>query len=307
MAVPVLSVQIQDFPEGLDKYQRPLHCQTGSRSRSNVRKNIFHPLKDVITIKLDGDLPIVAAAIHNGHKLSEDLINLSALDESTRLREEDPFTGLWTNITDNRIIVHRSRFEFDLNRSPEKAIYLEPSDAWGLRVWKIPLSDMAREKTMKIYNDIYQRIREGIIRLVKKFGIIVMYDLHSYNYRRGGPDAPPEDPVENPEINLGTETLNRDNWAPVIDRFMHDMRNFDFMGRQLDIRENIKFIGGYFPRWIHENFPESVCCLSIDIKKFFMDEWTNQPDHTLIMAIEDALRATIPGILDELSKLMKDK
>lgn len=271
-----------------------------------MREYIFHPLDDVITIKLDGNLPIVAAAIHNGHKLRDDLVDLSALDESTRLREEDPFTGLWTNITDNRIIVHHSRFEFDLNRSPEKAIYLKPSDAWNLKVWKVRPPVMAREKTMKIYNDIYQRIREGLTSLVDKFGIIIVYDLHSYNYRRGGPEAPPDDPAENPEINLGTGTLDRKNWGRLVDRFMDDIRNFDFLGRQLDIRENIKFSGGYFQNWIHQSFPGSVCCLSIDIKKFFMDEWTGKPVRACVQAIEDALRSTMPGVMEELLKRRKD-
>jgi hypothetical protein len=43
---------------------------------------------------------------------------------------------MWTNIADNQIITHHSRFEFDLNRPPEKAIYLLPSDAWDLQLWK---------------------------------------------------------------------------------------------------------------------------------------------------------------------------
>ncbi len=259
-------------------------------------------MNESFTISLDGDIPVVAAAIHDGHRLSEDIARISALADSERFREEDPFTGRWTEISGNRIISHLSRFEFDLNRPPETAIYLVPSDAWGLQVWKYPPPAGILERTMVTYREFYRKIREGLARLVKRFGRIVIYDLHSYNYRRGGPAAPPDDPALNPEINIGTGTMNRDYWSPVVDRFMKDLRGFDFMGRTLDVRENIKFKGGYFPRWIHENFPSSCCCISIEVKKIFMDEWTGNPDKSMISGIGNALKATMPGVLNELSK-----
>ena len=94
----------------------------------------------------------------------------------------------------------------------------------------------------------------------------MVYDLHSYNHRRKGLGAPPEDPGGNPEINLGTGTMDRLYWSGLIDRFISDLRHYDFTDRHLDVRENIKFKGGYFPRWIHENFDKKVCCLSIEVK-----------------------------------------
>ena len=259
-------------------------------------------MDNFFSIKLDGDSPLVAAAIHNGHQLSEYLERLSALGESDRLREEDPYTGIWTDISDNRIIAHHSRFEFDLNRPPEKAIYLVPEDAWNLQVWKTRPPEKFIAKTMEIYTDVYQKIHEGLTFLIKKFGLLVIFDLHSYNHRHSGPDAYPENPVLNPEINVGTGTMERDKWAHVVDRFIEDLRRVDFLERHLDVRENIKFQGGYFPRWIHENFTESVCCISIEVKKIFMDEWAGKPDHGLIRTIRDALKATVPGVLEELSK-----
>ena len=36
----------------------------------------------------------------------------------------------------NRIIVNRSRFEVDINRPRDKAVYITPEDAWGLHIWK---------------------------------------------------------------------------------------------------------------------------------------------------------------------------
>jgi hypothetical protein len=47
----------------------------------------------------------------------------------------------------------------------------------------------------------------------------VVFDLHTYNHRREGPDTPPAEEVGNPEVNLGTGTMDRRKWAPIIDRF----------------------------------------------------------------------------------------
>jgi hypothetical protein len=38
------------------------------------------------------------------------------------------------------------------------------------------------------------------------------------------------------------------------------------------------------------------------VKKFFMDEWTGEPDYSIINSITSALKSTIPGVVDELSK-----
>ncbi len=259
-------------------------------------------MKDFYTFQITGDTPILVTAIHDGHELSFDLLEICALSESSRLREEDPYTGKWTEVADNRIIAHHSRFEFDLNRPPEKAIYLDPADAWGLEVWKTRPSAAHLEKTIAIYHHFYARMRESLEFLTGKFGRVVVLDLHTYNHRRNGPDGPVADPEENPEVNLGTGTMNRDRWTKLVDRVGADLSNFDFAGRHLDVRENIKFKGGYFPRWIHENFPETVCCISIEFKKFFMNEWTGIPDHHLTGSIGKAVKSTLPGILEELAK-----
>jgi N-formylglutamate amidohydrolase len=264
-------------------------------------------MNDFITIQIDGNMPILAAAIHNGHALSENVASYFVLSESDQLREEDPFTWIWTGITENRIIAHHSRFEFDLNRPPEKAVYLRPSDAWGLNIWKGRPPDAIVAKSLQHYKEIYLNFRVAITALINTFGNIVVFDLHSYNHRRHGPDALPEDSAMNPEINLGTGTMDRLYWSPLVDRFISDLKGFDFLGRHLDVRENIRFKGGYFPRWIHETFDKSVCCLSIEVKKFFMDEWTGEPDHPVINTISSALKSTIPGVLEELSNLKLSK
>lgn len=259
-------------------------------------------MKEYCIINLNNASPLVTAAIHDGHKLSENLLQNSALTDSERLREEDPHTGYWAKISDNHIIGQRSRFEFDLNRSPDKAIYILPSDAWGLNLWKKTPSEQSIASTLERYTAVYQGIYEGLSSLIEQHGKIVILDLHSYNHRRGGPNAPYDDPRLNPEINVGTGTMDRVYWSSVVDRFIDELGSIDFLGKRFDVRENIKFKGGYFPTWVHRNFKESACCISVEMKKVFMDEWSGKPDYEAIEAIKSALTATLPGIIEEITK-----
>jgi N-formylglutamate amidohydrolase len=219
------------------------------------------------------------------------------------LREEDPFTGRWTQICENRIIANFSRFEVDLNRPREKCIYLEPEDAWDLRLWHTKPSEEVIKENLSKYDSFYDQVDAGLKQLLQQNKRIVVLDLHSYNHLREGPDNPPADPQLNPEVNIGTGSLDRTYWAPVVERLLGDLRNFNFFGKSLDVGENVKFKGGYFSRWIHEKFPRKVCCLSIEFKKFFMDEWTGAPDERQILEILSMLKSTIPGILEELNKI----
>ena len=74
-----------------------------------------------------GNSPVVATAIHNGRGVPPELAARMRLPAEDRLREEDPFTEFIIRDVPNRIVVHRSRFAVDLNRSRDQAIYLRPS------------------------------------------------------------------------------------------------------------------------------------------------------------------------------------
>lgn len=250
-----------------------------------------------------GNGPLVAAAIHDGHSLRPELTGLIALDEDSRLREEDPFTGEWTQIAETQIVGTNSRFEVDLNRPREKAVYELPQDAWGLKVWKNRLSPEIISASLAEYDAFYSEVYQLLKRLESDYGRFVVLDLHTYNHHREGADSAYDDPEKNPEINIGTGTMNREHWAPIVDRFMSDLRNYNFRGRSLDVRENVKFKGGQFSRWIHQNFPESACCIAVEFKKFFMDEWSGKPDIKQLKEIRLVLQSTVPGILETLRKL----
>jgi len=258
----------------------------------------------VITWQMvEGNSPLVATAIHDGHDLRDDVASLMRLDERERLHEEDPFTGIWTAVAETRLVALRSRFEMDLNRPREKAVYLDSEDCWGLHVWKERPSPEIVERSLAQYDAFYAELRRLFAGLEKRFSRFVVFDIHSYNHRRDGAGGASENPDENPEVNVGTGTMNRENWSPIVERFIDDLRSFDFLGRKLDVRENVKFKGGNLARWTHENFSETGCVLALEFKKFWMDEWTGEPDKTQVEAIRQALVSTVPGVLDELKKL----
>jgi hypothetical protein len=258
---------------------------------------------DVIWSLDRGAGPIVATAIHDGHHVRDDVARHLVLEEASRLREEDPYTGGWTTIAPTRVIGTRSRFEVDLNRPRETAIYRTPEEAWGLEVWNGVLPEEVAEQSLEAYDAFYGELGELYRDLAESHGRFLVLDLHSYNHRRNGPEGPPEDPVDNPQVNIGTGTmLDRSRWASLIDRFRDDLSGFDFPGGKLDVRENVRFRGGACAAWAHRTFPDAACVLSVEVKKFFMDEWTGELDDTLYDGIRQALESTLPGVLEELDR-----
>ena len=235
--------------------------------------------------------PLVATAIHAGHDLRPEVDRLMTLDEPTRLREEDPYTDGWTSVAPNRVNVHRSRFEVDLNRERKDSVCGVPEDCWDLEVWRGEIPSEVCEHTLAIYARFYDDLRALLDRIVERFGCFVLYDIHSYNHRREGE---PADPEQNPDINLGTGTLDRDRWHRTVDAFMNAVP------KPYDVRENVRFRGGYLSQWVHETYPDTGCALAIEVKKFFMDEHTGKVDLRAHDDVHKALAATVPAVMNQL-------
>lgn len=252
-----------------------------------------------------GHSPIVAVAIHDGHWMRGELREKVALDEWERLREEDPFTARWLDLSDTTVRVHRSRFEVDLNRPRAAAVYQTPSDAWGLEVWREPLTSDELRTSLALYDAFYAALEELLTTVCRRHGGFVLYDLHSYNHRRSGHGGPPAQPEFAPEINVGTGSLDQDRWGHLVDGFIEQLRSFPFLGRHLDVRENVNFRGGELSRWVHRRFGDSGCALAIEVKKFFMDEWTGEVDESLVTEVGRALRSTTSRVLGLLESTRK--
>jgi hypothetical protein len=242
-----------------------------------------------------GASPIVATAIHEGHSVRAELQPFYALSDRQRLQEEDPYTAFTIRDVPNRVVFHRSRFEVDINRDRDGAVYLRPEQSWGLKVWSTPLSQVHVEQSLEIHDAFYDMLLGLLVGVERQFGRFVVLDVHSYNHRRDGPNASPAPQGGAPDVNIGTSSMDRVRWAPVVDALITHFQSFEINGRRLDVRENVAFQGkGEQTRFIHEHFPRTGCAIAIEFKKFFMDEWTGEPDADVLDQLRKMVATAVP-------------
>lgn len=246
----------------------------------------------------------VATSVHAGHDLRPEIAAAMVLDEGVRLREEDPFTDRIASLVPARVLTSRSRFEVDLNRPREDAVYRRPEDCWGLEVWADPpLSEALTAGSLAVYDDFYAALGERLDVLASR-GPYVVFDVHAYNHRREGPHADPAEPEENPDVNVGTGSVDRKRFGGVVDTFMAALGSQRVEGVPLDVRENVKFRGRALAAWVHERHPGVGCVLAVEFKKTFMDEWNGEPVGDRVGESAAALATTMSDVsraLDELS------
>jgi N-formylglutamate amidohydrolase len=244
-----------------------------------------------------GDGPIVATAIHAGHAMRPSLAKWMAVDAAGRRRDEDPLTNLWTTAADHALHVHRSRFEVDLNRSRERSLATNPSQTWGISFWKESPPPDEIERSVAAHDAFYNLMSDWMSRLLDRWGEVLVLDLHSYNHRRDGPDAAVAPAESNPELDLGVTTLDPRAWGELVERFTATLRHPQPDGRRFDVRHNVRYPdGGHFPEWLHATFRDRICAITIEVKKFYMDEWRGTAD----LAAVESLRSCIAEAVAEI-------
>jgi N-formylglutamate amidohydrolase len=232
-----------------------------------------------------GPGPLVATALHAGHALRPEVARRLGVSGAARRREEDPHTERLVGLAPTWLVALPSRFELDLNRPRERAVYLEPEDAWGLEVWRRPPPAGLVARSLARWDAFYTAADELIGGIVAREGRALVLDLHAYCHRRAGPDGPEDDPAGNPEVELDTGPLARDRWAPVVEALLAGLR-----AAGLDARENVRFRGGHFVEHLNRRHAPGCCAIAIELKKTFVDEWTGALDEQRLAVLEDALR-----------------
>lgn len=240
--------------------------------------------------------PLLAAAIHAGHDLRPEVLSRIMLSDVARRREEDPFTDRIAACADTRVIVNRSRFEVDLNRNRESAVYRTPDDCWGLNVWRGELPPDIIRRSLSIYDAFYGALRQHLDSMAA-VGPFVVFDVHSYNYRRQADTSEQAPAADNPDINVGTGSLDG-RWSAVVTALLDALDGRDVHGAPLDVRENIRFKGRRLARWVHERYPTTGCALALEFKKTFMDETTGCVDDGRVDKLTAALKSAIPAVLN---------
>lgn len=217
--------------------------------------------------------PFWAFAIHDGHHVDADLEPYLNISSDDRLREEDPYTAILAELPFNRFVCGTSRFQLDLNRNKDGAIYLTPEQSWGIKVWKTDLPQQFKDQLYESYDMVYQKIVQQIQNTIDRYGYFVIYDIHSYNALRAGPKTI-VDEISNPQINIGT-SHNQGKWRELTTLLLDVLSNSKD-GQTYDVRENIKFKGGFLSAYLNQKFGDKGCVFSIEFRKDFMNEWTGE-------------------------------
>lgn len=235
------------------------------------------------TIKIEEYVHFVCGAIHNGHQFRKELWANCLHTEYDRWFEEDPETKKMVHSHPIVIAGCDSRFEYDLNRAPDKAIY---KDAWGKKLWKNPLPKYQKNKSLKKHNNFYKVVHVLIKKLEEKFGIAIVYDIHSYNWRRWKREVP--------TWNLGTGKVDNN-------RFRNEIESWRAILAQTPLPVKIKstslindtFQGnGYFLEYITKNFKNTLV-LATEVAKIYCNELEQIIYTDVVSSIEKYLKTEL--------------
>lgn len=245
----------------------------------------FHAVADdySFTIKIDDYVHYACAAVHNGHQFRKELWDNCIHTEYERWFEEDPETKKMVKSHPIVIAGCDSRFEYDLNREPESAIYI---DAWGKQLWHKPLSIEMREKSLQKHHNFYKVVDALISKLEELFGVCVVYDMHSYNWKRWEREVP--------TWNLGTSNIDNNRFSEDVESWRKLLENTPFPNEiPSTAKVNDTFQGnGYFLKYITNNF-DNTLVLATEIAKIYCDELTQIIFPEVVASVEKYLQKAL--------------
>lgn len=247
------------------------------------------------TLKIKEYVHYACGAIHDGHQFRKELWDNCLHTEYERWFEEDPETKKMINSHPIVIAGCDSRFEYDLNRTPETAIY---EDAWGKQLWKKPLAKNQKRISLEKHANFYKVVHTLISKIEDKFGICIVYDMHSYNWKRWKREVP--------TWNLGTGNVDNN-------RFKNDIEYWRTILEKTPLPNGIKstslindtFQGnGYFLKFISQNFKNTLV-LATEIAKIYCDELSQTIYPEVVSSVEKYLKTELKIHADSFYKLHK--
>ena len=247
-------------------------------------EELFEVLSDDggLKVKISKYVPFCCTAIHNGSHIRQELLKKIALNDYQRWYEEDPYTGDFIASMPISIIGNDSRFEYELNRNPSECIYTK---AWEKQVWKRKLTDREVKLSRQKHAKYYQVLHHLISKLEDLFGGCVVYDIHSYNYKRWDREVP--------LFNVGTEKIDRKKHEKTIQNWLEELGNISMPDIKNITATNDVFYGrGYNLEYITKHFKNTLV-LATEIKKVYCDENTGDAYPTIIRLLHQKLKQAI--------------
>lgn len=236
-----------------------------------------------LTLKILDYVPYIGTAIHHGHQFREELLPVCNLSESERYYEEDPGTGDWLDGLPITLIAGDSRYEYDLNRSPDECVYTE---AWDKPVWNRSLSENERQLSLNKHARYYRILGALLEKLESLFGRCLLFDMHSYNMQREGRETAPV-------FNIGTAQVEKRRWHKTLKRLNDNLNALELPNLDVQCEQDAVFYGmGYQATFTRKHF-KAVLAVPLEVKKVYMDEMTGE----FFPLVHEALRENLSRAL----------
>lgn len=233
-------------------------------------------------IKIEDYTPFVCFAVHNGNSLRKELQNNCLLDKHERWEEEDPLTLGFISSFPIVLAGLDSRYEYDLNRNEQEAIY---EIAWDKKVWKQPLNEKAISVSIQKHRNFYRVVNALIKKLEDSFSSVLVFDIHAFNYKRYE--------RKTPVFNIGTELINKDEFQSFISYWVKELSKIKLPNIEISAQENDVFFGkGYLLQYITSNFKKSLV-LASEIKKVYCNESTGEIYPIVVEKLTNQLKKAI--------------
>lgn len=245
------------------------------------------------TLKIEEYAPYICGAVHDGHQFLKSLWDKCIHTEYERWYEEDPCTKEMVQTHPIVIAGCDSRFEYDLNRSPETAIY---EDAWGKQLWRNPLSEDEIKYSLSKHSNFYKVVNALVHKIEEKYGKAIVFDLHSYNWKRWEREVP--------VWNLGTVNIDNNRFGELAASWSKKLGSIKLPNNiESTSKINDTFQGnGYFLKYITENF-DNTLVLATEISKVYCDELTGIIYPEVVRSVEMQLKEIIPLQVKEFEQI----
>ena len=251
------------------------------------QEEIFHAVAEdySFTLNIRSYSHYVCAAVHDGHQFRKELWDNCLHSEYDRWYEEDPCTKYFVENQPIVLAGRDSRFEYDLNRDPDNAIY---EDAWGKKLWREPLSDDEKGKSLNKHNSFYKVVNALIKKLEEIHERVIVYDMHSYNWKRWEREVP--------VINLGTSNIDNERFYAFAKAWRDDLKQIKLPNNiETTSAINDTFQGnGYFLKNITQNFKNTLV-LATEFSKIYCDEL----NAVIFPEVAEAIKMQLKPILEQ--------
>ncbi len=241
------------------------------------------------TLKVSEYAPYICGAVHDGHQFRKSLWGNCLHTEYDRWYEEDPCTKEMVQSHPIVIAGCDSRFEYDLNRAPDTAIY---TDAWGKQLWKNSLTEEERNLSLQKHTNFYSVVQALVRQIESKYGKAIVFDMHSYNWKRWDREVP--------TWNLGTANIDNNRFGKLAESWSKRLGEMNLPnGINSTSKINDTFQGnGYFLKFISHNFSNTLV-LATEIAKVYCDEYEGTLYPEVVRSVEEQLKELIPLQLKE--------